>query len=156
MNNPTISGRFQKLTVDLKLKEDVTTPEYGSTGASGFDIRANNEDDITIPAGGSALIPTGLYMAVPAGFEMQVRSRSGLAAKNGVVVLNSPGTVDSDYRGEVKVILHNASRIPFRVHAGDRIAQGVICPVVHAVWNVVETLDSSERGEGGFGSTGVK
>lgn len=154
MNNPTISGRFQKLTINLK--EGVQPPEYGSEGASGFDLRANNEDDITIPVGGTALIPTGLYMAVPAGFEMQVRSRSGLAAKNGVFVLNTPGTVDSDYRGEVKVILHNAGTQPFTVTAGDRIAQGVICPVVHAVWNVVGSLDSSERGEGGFGSTGVK
>lgn len=154
MNNPTISGRFQKLTINLK--EGITPPAYGSAGASGFDIRANIEDDITIPAGGTALVPTGLYMAVPAGFEMQVRSRSGLAAKNGVFVLNTPGTVDSDYRGEVKVILHNTSKLPFRVHTGDRIAQGVICPVVHAVWNVVESLESSDRGEGGFGSTGVK
>lgn len=155
MNNPTISGRFQKLTVGL-LDNGVKAPAYGSSGASGFDLRANNEEDITIPVGGMALIPTGLYMAVPAGFEMQVRSRSGLAAKNGVFVLNTPGTVDSDYRGEVKVILHNAGTQPFTVTAGDRIAQGVICPVVHAVWNIVESLDSSERGEGGFGSTGVK
>jgi dUTP pyrophosphatase len=154
MNNPTISGRFQKLTINLK--EGTTPPAYGSTGASGFDLRANNEDDITIPAGGTALVPTGLHMAIPAGFEMQVRSRSGLAAKNNVFVLNTPGTVDSDYRGEVKVILHNAGSEPFTVQAGDRIAQGVICPVVHAVWNVVESLESSERGEGGFGSTGVK
>ena len=154
MNNPTISGRFQKLTINLK--EGTTPPAYGSTGASGFDLRANNEDDITIPAGRTALIPTGLHMAIPAGFEMQVRSRSGLAAKNNVFVLNTPGTVDSDYRGEVKVILHNAGTEPFTVQTGDRIAQGVICPVVHAVWNVVESLESSERGEGGFGSTGVK
>lgn len=154
MNNPTISGRFQKLTINLK--EGATPPAYGSSGASGFDLRANNEEDITIPVGGTALIPTGLYMAVPAGFEMQVRSRSGLAAKNGVFVLNTPGTVDSDYRGEVKVILHNAGDQPFTVTAGDRIAQGVICPVVHAVWNIVESLESSNRGEGGFGSTGVK
>lgn len=155
MNNPTISGRFQKLTVGL-LDNGVKAPAYGSSGASGFDLRANNEEDITIPVGGTSLIPTGLYMAVPAGFEMQVRSRSGLAAKNGVFVLNTPGTVDSDYRGEVKVILHNAGTQPFTVTAGDRIAQGVICPVVHAVWNIVESLESSERGEGGFGSTGVK
>lgn len=155
MNNPTISGRFQKLTVGL-LDNGVKAPAYGSAGASGFDLRANNEEDITIPVGGTALIPTGLYMAVPAGFEMQVRSRSGLAAKNGVFVLNTPGTVDSDYRGEVKVILHNAGTQPFTVTAGDRIAQGVICPVVHAVWNIVESLESSDRGEGGFGSTGVK
>lgn len=155
MNNPTISGRFQKLTVGL-LDNGVKAPAYGSSGSSGFDLRANNEEDITIPVGGTAMIPTGLYMAVPAGFEMQVRSRSGLAAKNGVFVLNTPGTVDSDYRGEVKVILHNAGTQPFTVTAGDRIAQGVICPVVHAVWNIVESLDSSERGEGGFGSTGVK
>ena len=154
MNNPTISGRFQKLTINLK--EGTMPPAYGSTGASGFDLRANNEDDITIPAGGTALVPTGLHMAIPAGFEMQVRSRSGLAAKNNVFVLNTPGTVDSDYRGEVKVILHNAGTEPFTVQTGDRIAQGVICPVVHAVWNVVESLDSSDRGEGGFGSTGVK
>ena len=155
MNNPTISGRFQKLTVGL-LDNGVKAPAYGSSGASGFDLRANNEEDITIPVGGTALIPTGLYMAVPAGFEMQVRSRSGLAAKNGVFVLNAPGTVDSDYRGEVKVILHNTGTQPFTVSAGDRIAQGVICPVVHAVWNIVESLESSDRGEGGFGSTGVK
>lgn len=154
MNNPTISGRFQKLTISLK--EGTTPPTYGSAGASGFDLRANNEDDITIPAGGTVLVPTGLHMAIPAGFELQVRSRSGLAAKNGVFVLNTPGTVDSDYRGEVKVILHNAGSEPFTVQTGDRIAQGVICPVVHAVWNVVESLESSERGEGGFGSTGVK
>ena len=154
MNNPTISGSFQKLTINLK--EGTTPPAYGSAGASGFDLRANNEDDITIPAGGTALVPTGLHMAIPAGFEMQVRSRSGLAAKNNVFVLNTPGTVDSDYRGEVKVILHNAGTEPFTVQTGDRIAQGVICPVVHAVWNVVESLDSSDRGEGGFGSTGVK
>lgn len=154
MNNPTISGRFQKLTINLK--EGTTPPAYGSTGASGFDLRANNEDNITIPVGGTALVPTGLHMAIPAGFEMQVRSRSGLAAKNNVFVLNTPGTVDSDYRGEVKVILHNAGTEPFTVQTGDRIAQGVICPVVHAVWNVVESLDSSDRGEGGFGSTGVK
>lgn len=154
MNNPTISGRFQKLTINLK--EGTTPPTYGSAGASGFDLRANNEDDITIPVGGTVLVPTGLYMAIPAGFELQVRSRSGLAAKNGVFVLNTPGTVDSDYRGEVKVILHNAGSEPFTVQTGDRIAQGVICPVVHAVWNVVESLESSERGEGGFGSTGVK
>lgn len=154
MNNPTISGRFQKLTINLK--EGTTPPTYGSAGASGFDLRANNEDDITIPVGGTVLVPTGLYMAIPAGFELQVRSRSGLAAKNGVFVLNTPGTVDSDYRGEVKVILHNAGSEPFTVQTGNRIAQGVICPVVHAVWDVVESLESSERGEGGFGSTGVK
>lgn len=154
MNNPTISGRFQKLTINLK--EGTTPPTYGSAGASGFDLRANNEDDITIPVGGTVLVPTGLHMAIPAGFEMQVRSRSGLAAKNGVFVLNTPGTVDSDYRGEVKVILHNAGSEPFTVQTGDRIAQGVICPVVHVVWNVVESLESSERGESGFGSTGVK
>ena len=154
MNNPTISGRFQKLTINLK--EGTTPPTYGSAGASGFDLRANNEDDITIPVGGTVLVPTGLHMAIPAGFELQVRSRSGLAAKNGVFVLNTPGTVDSDYRGEVKVILHNAGSEPFTVQTGDRIAQGVICPVVHAVWNVVESLEPSERGEGGFGSTGVK
>ena len=154
MNNPTISGRFQKLTINLK--EGTTPPTYGSAGASGFDLRANNEDDITIPVGGTVQVPTGLHMAIPAGFELQVRSRSGLAAKNGVFVLNTPGTVDSDYRGEVKVILHNAGSEPFTVQTGDRIAQGVICPVVHAVWNVVESLESSERGEGGFGSTGVK
>lgn len=154
MNNPTISGRFQKLTISLK--EGVQPPEYGSEGASGFDLRANNENDIVIEPNCTALIPTGLYMAVPAGFELQVRSRSGLAAKNQVFVLNTPGTVDSDYRGEVKVILHNASRLPFVVHTGDRIAQGVICPVVHAVWNIVESLESSDRGECGFGSTGVK
>lgn len=130
------------------------TPKYETAGASGFDLRSNEE--LVIPPNETRLVKTGLYFAVPRGFELQVRSRSGLALKKSVFVLNGVGTVDADYRGEVGVILHNAGAEDFVIETGDRIAQGVICPVVQAILHQVESLDETERGSGGFGSTGVK
>lgn len=135
-------------------------PEYATAGSSGFDLRANLESPVTIPPHGIKIIPTGLYFEIPENFEIQVRPRSGLAAKNGVTVLNTPGTVDSDYRGEIKVILINHSEVGFFVNHGDRIAQAVIASVIGKNFvklNKVNNIDeNTERGSGGFGSTGVK
>lgn len=154
----------QTMTVKLKVsfinKSENPDPTYERDGDSGFDIRANNEKTIEIEPGHRALIPTGLYFEIPAGFELQVRSRSGLALKNGIMVLNSPGTVDSGYRGEIGVILYNTDKsTPFYIHKGDRIAQGVIASVQtmnKTKFVKTDSLSSSERGSGGFGSTGVK
>lgn len=154
----------ETMTVKLKVsfinKSENADPTYERDGDSGFDIRANNEKTIEIEPGHRALIPTGLYFEIPAGFELQVRSRSGLALKNGIMVLNSPGTVDSGYRGEVCVILYNTDKVtPFYIHKGDRIAQGVIAAVQtmnKTKFVKTDSLSSSERGSGGFGSTGVK
>jgi dUTP pyrophosphatase len=110
---------------------------------------------VTIAPGGRALIPTGLAIALPAGHELQIRPRSGLALRNGIVVANSPGTIDEDYRGEVQVILLNAGEAPFVVERGMRIAQAVLAPVIRAAWREVESLDETARNEGGFGSTGT-
>ena len=139
----------------FKEGEQVQLPEYKTEGSSGFDFRSTIE--VLIPPRGTQLIPTNLYFEIPKGYEIQIRSRSGLAAKDGVLVLNSPGTIDSDYRGNIGVILHNAGWSPFKVEIGDRIAQAVLCPVVQAEFEEVSTLDQlqdSTRGEGGFGSTG--
>jgi dUTP pyrophosphatase len=131
-------------------------PAYETEGAAGMDLRAAVEDGepIVIVPGGRALVPTGLALQIPAGFECQVRPRSGLAVKHGVTVLNAPGTVDADYRGEVKVLLINLGTETFSVGRGDRIAQLVMAAVEKAVLVQADRLDSSERGEGGFGSTG--
>lgn len=131
-------------------------PAYETAGAAGMDLRAAVPDDqpLTIEPGKRTLVPTGLSIAVPAGFEAQVRPRSGLALKKGITCLNTPGTIDSDYRGEVQVILANLGDEPFVVARGDRIAQLVICPVQQAQWLEVETLQDTTRGVGGFGSTG--
>lgn len=129
-------------------------PSYESLLSAGMDLRANITESITLKPGMRSLIATGLYMELPAGFEAQVRPRSGLAIKNGITVLNSPGTVDADYRGEVKVILINLGQEDFIINNGDRIAQMVIARHERAEWNVVEELQSTERGAGGFGSTG--
>jgi dUTP pyrophosphatase len=131
-------------------------PRYASAGAAGMDLRAAIPADqpLTLAPGGRALIPTGLQIALPQGYEAQVRPRSGLALKHGVTCLNSPGTIDSDYRGEVGVILANLGSEPFVVARGERIAQLVIAAYAHAEWEVVEAHDVTERGEGGFGSTG--
>ncbi len=143
----------------IELKCSVTPgahlPEYKSDGASGADIHAFLDSPVVIPAGKSALIPTGIFLEIPDGFEVQIRPRSGLAAKNGVTVLNSPGTIDSDYRGEIKVILANFGGTDFTVTDGDRIAQAVLAPVVHARFVLSDGLSCTERGTGGFGSTGV-
>ncbi len=132
-------------------------PAYESAGAAGMDLRAaiDGEGALELAAGARALVPTGLCLQLPEGFEAQVRPRSGLAAKHGVTVLNAPGTVDSDYRGEVKVILINHGQAPFAIRRGDRIAQLVIAPVARAIAVEVATLDETGRGARGFGSTGV-
>lgn len=134
----------------------IALPSYETGGAAGADLRANFPDGQTVTLGPSkrALIPTGLSMAIPQGFEVQVRPRSGLALKHGIALVNSPGTIDSDYRGEVGVILLNTSDQPFDVTHGMRIAQMVLAPVVQAAFDVVDTLDETARGAGGFGSTG--
>lgn len=129
-------------------------PLYATAGAAGLDLRAAVSEPVTIPPGGRALVPTGLAIAVPPGHEAQVRPRSGLALKHGVTVVNAPGTIDSDYRGEVCVILGNFGTEPFVVNRGDRIAQLVFAAVTRADWSVQETLDPTGRGAAGFGSTG--
>ena len=136
--------------------EGLAAPAYASDGAAGMDLRAAVAEDapITLQPGGRALVPTGFAIALPAHHEAQVRPRSGLALKNGVTCLNTPGTIDCDYRGEVGVILANLGAEPFTVRRGDRIAQMVVAPVSRAEWDEVETLDETARGAGGFGSTG--
>jgi deoxyuridine 5'-triphosphate nucleotidohydrolase len=129
-------------------------PSYATAGAAGMDLVAAVADDVVIAPGARALIPTGLSVALPPAHELQVRPRSGLALKNGVMVANSPGTIDEDYRGEIGVILINAGEAPFTVSRGMRIAQAVLAPVLRAEWHEVETLDETSRGAGGFGSTG--
>ena len=130
-------------------------PQYGSVEAAGADVRAKLEAPFVLEAGKRTLVPTGLRFEIPKGYEIQVRPRSGLAHKHGVTVLNTPGTIDSDYRGEVKVILINLGEEPFTIEPGMRIAQLVVAPVVQASFVTRETLAVSARGEGGFGHTGT-
>ena len=131
-------------------------PQYATPLSAGVDLRANLESPVILEPMQRRLVPTGLYMALPAGFEAQVRPRSGLALKHGITVLNSPGTIDADYRGEVCVILANLSEEPFVINDGERIAQMVIARHEQAEWELVDTLDETERGAGGFGHTGKK
>lgn len=146
-----VSVSFQRLPHGA----DLPLPAYETAGAAGLDLRAAIDEALVLPAGKRMLVPTGLAMQLPEGFEAQVRPRSGLAVNHGITVLNAPGTVDSDYRGEIKVPLINFGEEPFRIARGDRIAQLVIAPVVQARLVEVQTLDASARGSGGFGSTGV-
>jgi dUTP pyrophosphatase len=134
---------------------DLPLPAYETEGAAGLDLRAAIAEPVTLAPGMRTLVPTGLSMQLPAGFEGQIRPRSGLALRHGVTVLNAPGTVDSDYRGEVSVVLINHGSEPFTVTRGDRIAQLVIAPVTHARLSEVAALDETARGAGGYGSTGV-
>lgn len=134
---------------------DLPLPMYSTSGSAGMDVHAALSEPMTIPPGSVAMIPTALSIALPAGLECQVRSRSGLAAKHGVFTLNSPGTIDSDYRGEIKVILANFGGAPFTINRGDRIAQLVVARYESVQWNEVSSLDETERGAGGFGSTGI-
>jgi len=127
-------------------------PEYATSGASGVDLRS--VESITVQPGSWGFVGTGVHLEIPQGYEAQVRSRSGLALKKGVMVLNTPGTIDSDYRGEVRVILMNLGHEPFKVEPGDRIAQMVFCPVAKVEWEETDRLSSTEREAGGFGSTG--
>lgn len=129
-------------------------PKYATADSAGMDLRANLDEPITLAPMERRLMPTGLHIALPAGYEAQVRPRSGLALKHGIGVLNSPGTIDADYRGEIGVILVNLSQVPFVVQDGERIAQMVIASHETAEWELVETLDETERGAGGFGHTG--
>jgi dUTP pyrophosphatase len=133
---------------------DLPLPAYASDGAAGMDALAAVDADLVLDPGARAAIPTGLAIAVPAGHEMQVRARSGLALREGLAVLNAPGTIDSDYRGEVKIILANLGDRPFTVSRGMRIAQLVLAPYVRCAWAEAESLDDTARGVGGFGSTG--
>lgn len=134
---------------------DLAPPARGSSGASGFDLRAAVDEPFRIESGHRMAVPTGITIAIPPGWEGQVRPRSGLALKNGVTVLNAPGTIDSDYRGEIQVILVNLGESDFMIRRGDRIAQLVIAPIsATATLETMDTLDTTERGDGGFGSTG--
>lgn len=145
-----------KVIRDAGFDPDIALPFYETVGAAGADIRANFEDrkSVVIPSGGRALIPTGLRFEVPQGFEVQVRPRSGLALKHGIALVNSPGTIDSDYRGLVGAILLNTGADAFVVVHGERIAQVVVAPVVQGDFVIADTLDETVRGAGGFGSTG--
>lgn len=140
----------------LEHAKDLPLPGYETEAAAGMDIRAALTEPLVLKKGERTLIPTGLQMAIPVGFEAQIRPRSGLAIRNGITMLNSPGTIDADYRGEVKVIAINHGSEDFIVNHGDRIAQMVIAPVTQFPVIEVDELDDTERGEGGFGSTGVQ
>ena len=134
--------------------DDVPLPAYATEGAAGLDLRAVVEKEFVLHPGDRVSVPTGIAVAVPPGYEGQVRSRSGLALRHGIVLPNSPGTIDSDYRGELHVIMANAGTEPFAIQRGDRIAQLVLAPVARLEWDEVDELPESERGAGGFGSTG--
>lgn len=142
--------------VRLSHAEGLPLPGYATPGAAGMDLLAAVTAPLTILPGGRALVPTGLCIALPPGHELQVRPRSGLALKHGILVANSPGTIDEDYRGEVQVIVLNAGTEAFTVERGMRIAQAVLAPVVKAAWREVSELPETSRGAGGFGSTGTK
>ncbi len=146
----------QIAVVRLPHAEGLPLPAYETHGSAGMDLRAAvpEHEPMTLRPGARALVPTGLCMAIPLGFEVQVRPRSGLAAKHGVTCLNTPGTVDSDYRGEVKVILINLGEEDIVIRRGERIAQMIVAPVVQAAWLETDSLDETARGAGGFGSTG--
>ena len=131
-------------------------PQYATVHSAGLDLRADIQQAIILKPLERALVPTGLFIELPDGFEAQIRPRSGLAAKHGISIVNSPGTIDPDYRGEIKVILVNLSDTDFSLEPGERIAQMVVARFEHVNWNEVETLSTTERGEGGFGHTGVK
>ena len=134
--------------------EGLELPAYATAGAAGMDLLAAVDAPVTLAPGARALIPTGLAVALPAGYELQIRPRSGLALRHGIVLPNSPGTIDEDYRGELQVILLNAGDAPFTVERGARIAQAVLAPVTRARWHEVTALDATTRDAGGFGSTG--
>lgn len=151
-----MSNKTAVAITQLPHAEGLNLPAYATEQAAGVDLEAAVGEPVTLKPGERQLIPTGLAIALPAGFEAQIRPRSGLAFKNGVTVLNSPGTIDADYRGEVKVILANLGTEPFTVERGMRVAQMVIARYEHVAWQQVAELDETARGAGGFGSTGVK
>ena len=144
----------QKLKVKIINNSPNALPEYATEGSAGMDLRAHLEAPVVLQPLERQLIPTGLFIELPLGFEAQVRPRSGLAVKQGITCLNTPGTIDSDYRGEIKVILINLSQEPQTLHPGDRIAQMVVGPVIQVSWEAVSAIAESGRGAGGFGHTG--
>lgn len=148
-----IQIKFKRLAGEFK---DVSLPSYSTSGASGMDIRAAVLNDLIVKHGEVVMVPTNLSVEIPEGFEIQVRPRSGLAAKSGIGILNSPGTIDADYRGEIKIILMNFGQNDFKISRGDRIAQLVVSKVYFADLKEAEDLAESKRGEGGFGHTGHK
>lgn len=150
---------MSKVSVDLMRlahSADLALPSYATADSAGMDLMSAEAGDVVIEPGARAMISTGIAIQLPSGYEAQVRPRSGLAAKHGITVLNSPGTIDADYRGEIKVILINLGDVAVTLGRGERIAQMVIAPVSVAEWREVPSLDTSERGQGGFGSTGTK
>lgn len=152
--------RIEEITVHFAWlepvgKNDIPLPRYHSEYASGMDIAAFVEEPVTLEPGDSYLFPTGFAVAIPPGFELQIRPRSGLAIKHNITIINSPGTIDADYRGEIRIGLINLGKEPFTINRGDRIAQMVLAPVYRARLEVVENLDETGRGSGGFGHTGM-
>ncbi|MCG0995780.1 dUTP diphosphatase [Acetobacter indonesiensis] len=155
---PVSDPRSSGLTVRVQRlahAQDLPLPSYATAGAAGMDLIAAVQESLTLQPGGRTLVPTGLRIALPPGYELQVRPRSGLAFKNGIILPNSPGTIDEDYRGEVGVIMLNAGDQPFVITRGMRIAQAVVAPVERVSWVECDELDETERGTGGFGSTGT-
>ncbi len=149
------------MTIPVQVKrfphsDGLALPAYATPGAAGMDLLAAVTTPLTLAPGQRTLVPTGLAIALPPGYELQVRPRSGLALKNGIVLPNSPGTVDEDYRGELQVIVMNAGTEPFTIERGMRIAQAILAPVHRATWHEVAELDETQRGTGGFGSTGTR
>ncbi|MCQ2350272.1 MAG: dUTP diphosphatase [Paludibacteraceae bacterium] len=144
------------MKVEIINKSHHPLPQYATPLSAGMDLRANLTEPISLPPLGRAMVPTGLYIALPAGFEAQIRPRSGMAIKHGVTVINTPGTIDADYRGEICVLMVNLSSETFVINDGERICQMVIARHEQVEWTPVEVLDTTERGEGGFGHTGTK
>ena len=144
------------MKIEIINKSNHNLPHYETNSSAGMDLKAFIDEPVILNSLERKIIKTGLYISLPIGFEAQVRSRSGLSIKHGLCVLNSPGTIDADYRGEVGIILINLSQEPYTINNGDRIAQMVLCPLIKAKIKEVETLDDTTRGSGGFGSTGTK
>jgi len=144
------------MQVNIVNRSRFPLPQYATIHSAGLDLRADLEQSLILKPLERTMVPTGLYIELPEGYEAQVRPRSGLAAKHGISIVNTPGTIDPDYRGEIKVILVNLSDVPFTLEPGERIAQMIIARFEHIIWNEVESLSVTERGEGGFGHTGVK
>ena len=147
---------MEKVKVRIVNRSGSALPEYTTAGAAGMDVRAALEQPLTIMPGERKLVPTGLSVELPSGYEMQLRPRSGLALKYGITLLNSPGTIDADYRGEIGVIMANLGSEPFVINNGDRICQAVVATYARVEWEPVARLNATERGEGGFGHSGVK
>ena len=146
---------MESINVKIINKSDHPTPSYETAASAGMDLRANLAEPILLEPMQRAIVKTGLFIALPPGYEAQIRPRSGLAAKFGITVLNSPGTIDADHRGEIGVILANLSDKSFSINDGDRIAQMIIAAYAHTKWEEVDVLDETKRGKGGFGSTGI-